>query len=431
MSSLRQRSVRPNSRSRHAPKSVPAVLFAAIALAVFAACDTPGVTLVDPDIATGRDTVTFHVRLEDSALAQALGWTTGVPGALVMLQRIGEDYRPDSLRTDSTGSVSIDDLLPGFYRVAVHRLLSQSETTPLGGRPVAFGTGSKLRLSASGNIVLSLDAGKRGSLIFSEIYVVQQYLANEYMWFQYFELYNNGDTTLYVDGMILGRAWHLDRDYTPYPCITTEPMRNDSAGIWAQFFHHFPGAGHDYPVHPGETVTVAMDAVDHSVVHPSFPNLSNADFELEGAADADNPDVPNMPDVGLRASLRGHGLDGSSKDVFFLSSSIDVGSLHRTHDGATGSEWVRFPTSAVLDVVSLHYGSGYADAQITPCRVSVHPRFDKLEGGFLNTYIDTTFSFHRRVLPAFTGSSMPILHDVNTSFIDLVTGPHTPGEIRY
>jgi hypothetical protein len=403
----------------------------AITLATLTACDTPGVTLVDPDVSAAPDSVTFIVRLEDSTLVAALGWTGGVPGAVIMLHRIGDDFHPDSLLTDSTGNVSVHGVLPGYYRVAAHRVLSESETTRVGGHALAFGTGSKFQLSASGTITLTVEASNRGSLVFSEIYAVQQWLANHYQWFQYIELYNNGDTVVYLDGMILGKTWHLDRDYPPYPCSTTEAMRNDSAGVWALFFHRFPGGGHDYPVDPGRTITVAQDAVDHSVVHSSFPDLTNADFELEGTADADNPDVPNMPDVGLRPSLRGHGLDMIARATYFLSGSIELGTLHRVRDSATGNEWVRFPAHSVLDVVSLHNGSAYSDAQYTPCRVSVHPSFDELEGGFLNTSMDTTLSFHRRILPAFGGTTTPILHDVNTSFIDVVTGPHSPGEIRH
>ena len=430
MSSQRQQSVPPSSRSRHAPKSVPAVLFAAIVLAL-AACDTPGVTLVDPDASATPDSITFIVRLEDSTLAAALGWTGGVPGAVIMLARIGDDFHPDSLLTDSTGSASAQGVLPGFYRVAAHRILSESEAALMGGSALAFGTGSKLHLSTSGTITLTMEASNRGSLVFSEIYAVEQFLLNHYQWFQYIELYNNGDTVVYLDGMILGMTWQLDRDLTPFPCSTTQAMRNDSAGVWALFFHRFPGGGLNYPVDPGRTITVALDAVDHSVVHPSFPDLTNADFEMEGGADVDNPDVPNMPDVGLRPNLRGHGLDMSAGAKYFLSGSIELGSLHRVRDGATGDEWVRFPAHSVLDVVSLHNGSAYTDAKYTPCRVSVHPSFDKLEGGFLNTRIDTTLAFHRRILPVFGGTTTPILHDVNTSFLDIVTGPHSPGEIRH
>jgi hypothetical protein len=53
---------------------------------------------------------------------------------------------------------------------------------------------------------------------------------------------------------------------------------------------------------------VAIDGVDDSVVNPGLPDLSYADFEFEGTADSDNPDVPNMPYLGPDAAWNdGHG----------------------------------------------------------------------------------------------------------------------------
>jgi hypothetical protein len=69
----------------------------AITLAALTACYTPGVTLVDSDVSAAPDSVTFIVRLEDSTLAAALGWTGGVPGAVIMLHRIGDDFHPACL----------------------------------------------------------------------------------------------------------------------------------------------------------------------------------------------------------------------------------------------------------------------------------------------------------------------------------------------
>ena len=122
MSPLCRESVRSSSCQMRVLKRILVGTVTAITLLAPAACDTLGVTLLDPNVASRPDTAAIHVRLEDSALARVLGWTAGVPRAVVMLQRIGEDYRPDSMLTDSTGRAYIDDLLPGFYRVAVHRL---------------------------------------------------------------------------------------------------------------------------------------------------------------------------------------------------------------------------------------------------------------------------------------------------------------------
>ena len=63
---------------------------APVALLAVAACDVPGVELAQPevDVVTGqRPASGFYVTLEDTALAAALGWSAGVPGATVVIHR--------------------------------------------------------------------------------------------------------------------------------------------------------------------------------------------------------------------------------------------------------------------------------------------------------------------------------------------------------
>jgi hypothetical protein len=395
------------------------------------ACDTPGVTLIDPGLNAPPDSVTFVVRLEDSTLAAALGWSDGVPGADVILNRVGDEFNPAVLRTDATGRVRLHNPAPGVNRIAAYRVLSEDETGSTGGLRRAFGDGRKTTVGRTGQLELSAGEDRAGSLVFSEIYAIDQQYASMYQWFQYFELYNNSDTTVYADGMIWGRGWHLDREYPPYPCATTEAIRNDPLGLWAIFFHRFPGSGGDFPVAPGETVVVAMDAVDHSVVHPAFPDLSSADFELLGSGDVDNPDVPNVVEIGLRPWFRSHGLDMTWRDVLFLALPSDIESLHRAHEPITGDDWVRFPTESLLDVVTLApQNIAAVDQLATPCAVSVNRQFDRLEGGFISTWNDTTIALHRRIVRTST-NGRNTLQDLNTSFLDLVIGKRSPGRIEY
>ncbi len=401
----------------------------AFAVVLCAACDTPGVTLIQPDQSSSPDSVTFIVRLADSALAETLGWSHGVPNAEIFLHRATEEFDFIEIRTGETGTVGVMDLIPGLYRVAARRQLTVDEAAAVGSVVRAFGNGFKTNLGRSGTVSIELRSDQPGSLVFSEFHAVDQLKIGPYQWHQFFELYNNGDTTVYLDGMYWGSAFRLYRDYTPYPCTTTEPWRNDSLGIWASLFHQFPGSGTDHPVVPGQVVLVALDAVDHSVVSPVFPDLSQADFELLGTADVDNPDVPNMPAVGLRAWVRDHGLDIDAGHIYFLSLPLDVAALPRARDPFHGNDWVRFPREALLDVVWTNSGNVTSDQIALPCDVAVYPLLDGLEGGFAPRWNDSTTAIHRRVLRS--GPNGPVLQDLNTSFVDLVTGPRSPGRIEY
>ena len=79
------------------------------------ACDVPGVELAEPDVATGPGSASgIYVTLEDTALAAALGWSAGVPGATVVIHRFIDPFQPDTLYTDTTGYVA----LPGGGQVS-------------------------------------------------------------------------------------------------------------------------------------------------------------------------------------------------------------------------------------------------------------------------------------------------------------------------
>ena len=436
MPSQHTQSARPKSRSRRLPRCVPALSLAAIALAVFAACDTPGVTLVDPDVAGDKDrSLTITVRLEDPVLAQALGWSQGVPDAKVFLMRVGEEFDPITLVTDSTGTAVLESILPGQYRMAAHRMLREDETGPTGGVVRAFGDGRIGQVGSPSVISLTLLANQASPVVFSEIQFSGRYDGNpalgpDYTWFQYFELYNNSDSTIYLDGMLWGWAWHFAFESQRHPCAVTEPFRADPLGLWAAYFHRFPGSGNDYPLAPGQTVVVALDAADHSTVHPNLPDLSHADFELEGTADVDNPDVPNLPEVGPTYFPYSHGVQPSSSAPLFLAQPLDLSTLVQQRDPDWGRDWVRIPTEAVLDVVNADGMSPDYDLLIAPpCALFVPRSMDRLAGvRKLNSY-DATFTMQRKTLQIIDGRF--VLQDVNTSFVDFTEAQRSPGRIEY
>ena len=432
MSPLRSPFAGSRSCQMRALKRILLGTAAAITLAVLTACDTPGVTLVDPDVAGDKDrSLTITVRLEDTVLAQALGWSQGVPDAKVFLMRVGEEFDPITLLTDSTGTAVLESILPGQYRMAAHRLLREDETGPTGGVVRAFGDGRIGQVGSPAVISLTLLANQASSLVFSEIQFAGRYDVTEapvYKWFQYFELHNNTDSTIHLDGMLWGWAWDVAMDHTPYPCAVTEPFRNDPLGLWAKYIHRFPGTGNDYPLAPGQTVVVALDAVDLSTVHPNLPDLSHADFELEGSADADNPEVPNLPEVGPRLWPYDHGVEPRSNAPLFLAQPHDLGSLVRQKDPFWGSEWVRIPTESVLDVVNADPMSPNVDVLIDPpCALFVPRSMDRLAGVWKLNIHDATYTMQRKTLQIIDGRF--VLQDVNTSFVDFTEAKRSPGSI--
>jgi hypothetical protein len=417
-------------------RAVAALVLPVLALAVGCGGET-GFSGPPDDDGGGNDlrpglTVNLTVESEASGLAQTLGWTGGVPNAEVRLHRWGTDFEWQTATTDAQGVARFPRAIPGRYRLAAYRPLTDAEVTQVGGGARAFGDGVMTDVSNATERTLSLGLSRRGSVVFSEVYATAKFTAEgSYDFDYYFELYNNSDQTVYLDGMIFGTTLgipDIEGGLAP-SCAESEPWRNDPAGVWAHFLHQFPGSGSEYPLLPGEVALVALDAIDHSVVDPRFPDLSGADFELEGTGDVDNPAVPNLPEVGVEPWFLGHGLRFFIGRVFFLAESLDPSSLERrvSHITRNDETHLRVPADALLDVVATEEDDALNDQRYSHCFPVIHRSFDRLGGGFIKHGEDLGFSVQRLVIGMVNGRK--VLQDTNTSAVDLVRAPYTPGTI--
>ncbi len=391
-------------------------------------CRAGEVELYEPEGSGLGRGLTVKVVLDSTAadIAEALGWSDGVPGAEVRVHRIGTDFRWQTVLTDSSGEAQFPDLIQGRYRVAGYRVLTDDEAARLGGRKRSFGDGYIIYIGEASAWTLRLAPDRPGSLVIGEVYGTAPALDGMHWNYHYYlEIYNNSDTTVYLDGMILGRGLFAS-EHPSAACEQSEPVRNDPEGVWSAFFHQFPGSGADYPLAPGAIALVAMDAIDHSQIHPSFPDLTHADFELLGAADVDNPAVPNMADIGLDYDRFGHGLTLFAMFAFFLSEPVDVETLPRAW--WWGQENARFPREALLDVLATEQDDALMEQNYPPCDENVHRNFDRLAGGFTKTGEDREVSVQRLVIDT-TPDGRAILQDTNTSAVDLVHAPYTPGTL--
>jgi hypothetical protein len=420
-----------HSSRRPERRSTPAY-FVPLVLALAVGCGgETGFSGPPVDDGDGNDlrpglTVTVTVEPEASDLAQALGWTGGVPNAEVRLHRWGTDFEWQTATTDAEGVARFPNAIPGTYRLAAHRPLTDSEVAQGGGAVHAFGDGMMTNVSNAVERTLKLGPTREGSVVFSEVYATAPF--SGYDFHMYFELHNNSQETVYLDGMIFGTMLgvpNVEGGLAP-TCAESDPLRNDPDGVWAHFLHQFPGSGAEHPLLPGEVAVVAVDAIDHSVVDPHFPDLSGADFELEGTGDVDNPAVPNLPEVGVEPWFLGHGLRFFISDIFFLAEDLDPSSLERRVLRLNSDQtYLRIPADALLDVMATEEDDALNDQRFSHCFPIVHRSFDRLGGGFVKNGEDLGFSVQRLVIGTVNGRK--ILQDTNTSAVDLVRAPLTPG----
>lgn len=231
-------------------------------------------------------TVTMQIDPADSAVARQLGLTAGVlPNADVVARREGSSDRATG-RTDAQGVVRFPNLLPGQWTVSAARVVSDAERQQLApeDRDVtgwAGGFAGQVNLSAS--VPITAEAGRRGSLVISEWfhYAPPTATYQTHPWGQFIELYNNSDTTIYLDGKIFGKLVENVLFESPtFPCTSTAGLRLDTLGIWTRTAVRLPGTGRDHPLAPGQTATIATDAIDHRPYNRDLLDLSSATFEF-------------------------------------------------------------------------------------------------------------------------------------------------------
>ena len=210
-----------------------------------------------------RATLNVHLAIDDTADAR-IAATTGVSvsGLTVRLMREASSEAPRTALTDTAGNVRFTHLVPASYSVSVEGPLTPGELALLApddrdASMFAGGTSIYVSPPTTANYV-SLVAARRGSLVVSELYVFVSMINNCGgcgQFGQYVEFYNNGDSTVYLDGMLFFRtnlamaiSW-IPPAEPEYPCSLDSMERLDDTGIWASTIERFPGVVGTTPSH--------------------------------------------------------------------------------------------------------------------------------------------------------------------------------------
>ncbi len=373
-------------------------------------------------------TLEFRADSEDAATAAALGWANGIPRAAAIVTPTDTTQTVRVVQATDSGSLLLDQL-SGSYSIHAERWLTDSERALLPPGDDAVGFIAKTGFStstASGRTNVEMRASRRHGLVISEWKgdPVQVLSHEDYPYTGYLRLYNNADTVVYLDGLIVGAGLAAQfNDLPTYPCALYAPYALDSRGVWAHWFHQLPGRGSDYPLLPGGTAVLATDAIDHRPLYPIGLDLRRASFEFyAGAGDVDNPDVPNAPDAGVQPTPGGHGLFWTALGkVAFIARPLDPASLTKQFFG--NGNWARIPAAALLDVVAMKttYNPGEAE-----CSSLVHPRFDHQAVQLLGAALsDDTLAYRRRLAPL-NVNGRPILQYTATSAWDFTVSRRDP-----
>lgn len=417
------------SRSRLSKRTHALIPLATVAFLI--ACE-PDVELLKPEGPPVSDATTIQMRVSDSALAERLGWSVGagVPETNVYVRR--DQVRDgESYLTDQAGNLELADIPSGRYWISAEKIFEDASQSGPDAPPPVLAGGVLHNLRRGEITSIDLRGHKRGSLVISEFYYhdppseVVNY--DPYYHYQfYIELFNNADTTIYLDGKIVGGGFGVGIDIPSWPCSETAVWHRDPRGLWAQSFQRFPGTGTDYPLAPGEVVVIAEQAIDHSAIYPGLPDLRDADFQWYWEGRAMNPEVPTMLPVQLRTHPSGR-MMGLAFHTPFIADGVDLASLERVHN--IQLEFALFPRENLLDVASLIREWYKENEAVTLCGYLVDPSLDALPAFLLPKKIGRPdghlLAVQRKLLP--DGSA---LQRTGVSAADFELGPRSPGRLR-
>ena len=224
------------------------------------------------------------------------------------------DNAKDSALTNADGIATFIDLAPGTYNVSASMALTVEQAS------AAAGYYEEMTLNAVQNdvelmpdvtreVTIELNGTPGASLVIKEFYYNGANDPTYSVMFkdQFVEIYNNSSEVVYADGLYLAglavQADGSDANDTPIALDLTEY-------VYATKILQVPGSGQEYPIEPGSSIVICLNAVDYTdggAKADITVDLSGADFETyaipwleslgrQGSSyfDLDNADVPNM-----------------------------------------------------------------------------------------------------------------------------------------
>ena len=220
---------------------------------------------------------------------------TSISDLHVTFKNVNTGKQTTNTMTGTTGKITLNE---GLYNITVEGKMNYivDEKTVEGQVKGYKESVNLVGTTSADNIKLFLFNSK-ADFVIEEVYFAgsttpegKQYLAD-----QYIKIYNNSDSVLYADGLvILESAFKTSQKYDYTPDIMSRAMA-------VQCVYAIPGNGKDYPVQPGKSLLICDKAIDHREANSNSFDLSNADFEWyddsDKNPDIDNPQVTNLDKI--------------------------------------------------------------------------------------------------------------------------------------
>lgn len=231
-------------------------------------------TACDPDTGVG------YISVKITATSQTEGVSTD--GLTVTLENFDEGVK---IVKTLQGETTIDSIIPGLYNINI----SGQVEDEYGKAYNMNGSLTNRSLITNGEAIsIEVSGSAFSPLIFKEIFYTGT--APFYFRNQYYEIYNNSQLTIYLDGVYFANL-------TPTKSTATQPVWPAEDGenyAYAERIWQIPGSGTEYPLEPGESIVISQFAANHQdeKYNPDSPvDCSKSEFEFN----MDNPNYPDQP----------------------------------------------------------------------------------------------------------------------------------------
>ena len=291
-----------------------------------------------------------------------------VDGLTVRFTNFEEDAVIETL-TDENG-IAQTEVAPGNYTISVFgESESEGNTYYLNGSVQNKAITKDItpeQAEASNDFSIAIRPAMVGPLCFSQIFYcgsTNPETQATYFRDQFYEIYNNGDETYYLDHLCFARL-------VPEFATATLPEWPAEDGlnnyVYAVTVWQLPGNGTDYPLKPGESFIITQEAANHAD-HSKYGGLidtSLSEFETwAGNPQRVNPDVPDLEYVfwsGYIVTMQwlntvsGPGLCIYQPGKHLEFPTINTGVVGETTQRQVGKtqEYVRIPAEQLIDGVA-------------------------------------------------------------------------------
>jgi hypothetical protein len=236
-----------------------------------------------PVIPTATVTLEIPANLENAVLSGAVATLTNV-----QTKQATKVEGSKFVKEGNNYKVMLNDLEAGTYNVTVNGHLDFTLKGVAGQKDFEVSSENVVLNETTTALKMTVSTfTAQGGFVISEIFFTGSSTADgkSYSGDQYIIITNNSDVTLYADSIAVLESAFLTttkEDYTP------DIM---STHFSVQACYMIPGTGRSVPVEPGESLTLAVNAIDHTAEQPGSINLTDADYEF-----FDETSNPNFTD---------------------------------------------------------------------------------------------------------------------------------------